>query len=438
MKCNRCGLQSDVEQAFSTEKSLLLRTKHYCPDCTVRRHAFFLMTEILVFGGCGLLLYALSPASSIAVLYLNGALVVLLLPILILIHELAHAAVGKLVRLRVFGIAVGIGRTVWQGRFRDIEWAVNMVPVAGITAIGARPMPHIRGRIFLVYLAGPTSHILLALACHFAIQLLPISELAEGLLRVLIFANLFLAVVNLLPRKAAGITGAQGSDGWHLLRTPSLPEAELTKQYVSSYAADAIRAYTDHDFDKAQVWLDKALALDSGSAIARNVQGILLMARREYAVSRETFLQLIATPEGNEPGLHYILLNNVAYLNALLRDPALLPEADQLSAETVKHLPWLPAVLGTRGAVLVELGRLDEGIALLKKAMSLHVDKQGKALNACHVALGEIRRGNPVDAQKYLVTARALDPRCFLLADVEAQVTASRPVGVLLAEPHTA
>lgn len=436
MKCDRCGLQSDVELAFSTEKDLLRRPRHYCPDCTVSRHARLLVTEILVFGGCGLLLFVLNPDSSIAAIYLNGALVVLLLPFLILIHELAHAAVGKLVGLRVFAIVVGIGRTLWQGSVLDMDWAVNMVPVAGITAIGVRPMPHIRGRIFLVYLAGPASHILLALACHLAIQLLPIPDFADRVLRVLIFANFFLAVVNLFPRKAASIAGTQGSDGWHLLRTPSLPEDELTKQYVGSYAGEAIRAYHNHNLDSARAWVDKALALDPGSGIAGNVLGILQMARREYAASRGTFLQLLDTPEGKEPGMHFILLNNVAYLNALLRDPSLLPEADELSAEAFKHLPWLPAVVGTRGTVLVELGRLEEGIALLKKAMSLHGDKQGKALNACHVALGEMRRGSPGEARKYLATARTLDPRCFLLPDVESQLTVSPVVGILPPEPR--
>ena len=105
---------------------------------------------------------------------------------------------------------------------------------------------------------------------------------------------------------------------------------------------------------------------------------------------------------------------------------ALLPEADQFSAEALKHLPWVPAVIGTRGTVLVEIGQLDEGIALLKKSMALHGEKQGKALNACHIAIGELRRGDLNEAHKYLSTARTLDPKCFLLEEVEAQLMSSR------------
>jgi tetratricopeptide (TPR) repeat protein len=178
------------------------------------------------------------------------------------------------------------------------------------------------------------------------------------------------------------------------------------------------------------MWAEKALALDAGSGVARNILGIILMAQREYQAARETFAGLLGSEAGKEPGLHYLLLNNIAYLNALLRDPALLPEADQFSAEALQHLPWVPAVTGTRGTVLVELGRLEEGIALLKKSMALHAEKQGKALNACHIALGEMRRGDLNAARAHLAIARTLDRKCFLLPEVEAQLKATSPVPV--------
>jgi tetratricopeptide (TPR) repeat protein len=162
---------------------------------------------------------------------------------------------------------------------------------------------------------------------------------------------------------------------------------------------------------------------------------IIQLACREYHASRQTFLQLLGTEEAKEPGLHYILLNNIAYLDALLQDPSLLPEADQFSAEALKHLPWVPAVMGTRGTVLLELGQLDEGLASLKKSMSLHPDKHGKALNACHVAIGELRRGDREMARKYLASAKMLDPNCTLIADVESQMAKSRDNSVTSRKP---
>ena len=424
MKCDRCGLQSDVEQAFSMEKHLLSRSKHFCPDCTVRRQATSFIAPIALLTGCGLLLYALNPFSNLAIFYFETALAILFMCPLIIVHELAHAAVARLVGLRVFAIMIGVGKTLWSAKYLGMDWVINMLPIGGITAVGTRPAQNIRLKLFLIYLAGPASHLVLAFALFVLLDAFPLPLLAHRLVGALIYANIVLGVVNLFPRKVAMMTGMQGTDGWHLLRAPFLKESELTKQYIGSYCGEAMQSYAENNLDEAKIWVDKALALDGNSATARNVLGIIYMARREYQLARDIFLQLLDTEEAKQPGLHYILLNNIAYLNALLRDPALLPEADQFSAEALQHLPWVPPVIGTRGTVLVELGNLDEGIALLKKSMSLHAEKQGKALNACHIAIGELRRGDRSAARKYLATAKTLDPLCFLVPDVEAQLTA--------------
>jgi tetratricopeptide (TPR) repeat protein len=236
----------------------------------------------------------------------------------------------------------------------------------------------------------------------------------------LAFANIVLAVTNLFPFQVSLTTGMQGTDGWHLLRVPFLNETELTKRYIGYFAGEALQAYYANDLDAARKWVNQAFSFDKNSAIARNILGLIQMVTGEHHASRETFLQILETEEAKEPGLHYILLNNVAYLDALLHDPALLPQADDYSAHAFQHLPWIPAIVGTRGTVLVELGQFEEGIALLKKSMSLNADKQGKALNACHIAVGELRRGNPGAARKFLATAKTLDPKCFLVPYVES------------------
>jgi hypothetical protein len=324
--------------------------------------------------------------------------------------------------LRVFGIIIGIGKTIWSGNLFGIDWTINLLLLGGITLVGARPVPFIRLKLFLIYLAGPASHVILAVVFILLGKILAPSGFGLQVLLSLVIANVVLALTNLFPFRISVTTGMQGTDGWHLLRVPFLHDAELTKRYIGYFAGEALQAYAANDFDTARKWIDQAFTFDRTSGIARNVLGIIQMAKGESQASRETFLQILGTEEAKEPGLHYILLNNIAYLNALLRDPSLLPEADDYSAQAFQHLPWVPAVIGTRGTVLVELGQFEEGIALLKKAMSLHIDKQGKAANACHIAIGEWRRGNPGAARKYLATAITLDPKSFLVPFVESQM----------------
>jgi len=423
MKCDRCGLQSDVEQAFSIEKHFLRGPKHYCPDCTVKRQARSLLMLLALMLMLGLFAFALDPSSRKAAIILDIGLVVLSFIPMIVIHELAHAGVARLLGMRVFGILIGVGKSIWSGKFFGINWVINRLPLSAITSVGTGPVSGARWRLFFVYLAGPASNALLAFLFYILARTLPISPTSYPTAIGLVVVNVILLTFNLLPRKVSVLTGMQGTDGWHLFRMPFIDDSELMKHYVGYYAAEALQSYAENDFEKASAWVDKALELDANSGPARNVQGIIQLARREYHDARETFTRLLVSEDTEQPGFRYILLNNIAYLDALLNDPSLLPEADEFSSEALKHLPWMPAVIGTRGTVLVELGQFEEGIELLKKAMDLHTDKQGKALNACHLALGEYRRGDANTADKYLSTAKTLDPECFLIPQVEAQVT---------------
>lgn len=421
MKCDRCRLESDVEQAFSTQKRFLRKPRHFCPDCTVKREAWSFFSSLALLIISGLLIFALRPSSWIARLALETTLIILSMIPLIVIHEIAHAVVAQFTDLPVFGIVIGIGKPIWSGKLLGIDWTINALPTAGVTAIGPRPVPYIRLKLFLTYLAGPASHVVMAFAFFLLGFLFSPAGLVAQIFRSLAVANILLAVLNLFPQKVPSLLGMQGTDGWHLLHIPFWKKSEFEKRYVGYYAGEALQAYLAHDFDAARKWLEEALALDGSSGSIRNILGMIQMAQQKYQESRATFTQLLETQDGKEPALHYILLNNIAYLDALLQDTSLLPEADQYSAEAFKHLPWVPAVIGTRGTVLLELGQCEEGIALLKKSMAL-ADKHGKALDACHIAMGEMRRGNPDEAHKYLASAKVLDPDCILIPNVEAQL----------------
>jgi hypothetical protein len=114
------------------------------------------------------------------------------------------------------------------------------------------------------------------------------------------------------------------------------------------------------------------------------------------------------------------MMNNIAYANALLGGKDLLKEADALSQESMTAMSWLPAVRGTRGTVLVAMGRIDEGLPMLLDSMSQAQLPNHKAQNACIIAEAECRRGNLEIARNYLEEARKLEPKCSLLSRAEA------------------
>jgi len=246
MQCDRCGLQSDVEQAFSTEKHLLRKSKHFCPDCTVKRQTRSFLWDAAILAGLGLLIFALRPSSRVAAIILAANLILLSMIPLVIIHELAHAGVAKLVGVHVFGIVVGIGKTIWSGKFLGMDWVINILPIAGITGVGVRPVPTSGGNCFRLP-AGPASHVLMALGFAVLWLILPLSTLGHRFFSSLIIANILLAAVSLFPYKAFTVAGMQGSDGWQLLRVPFLNDSELTKRYAGYYIGEAAQSYAAND-----------------------------------------------------------------------------------------------------------------------------------------------------------------------------------------------
>jgi tetratricopeptide (TPR) repeat protein len=151
-----------------------------------------------------------------------------------------------------------------------------------------------------------------------------------------------------------------------------------------------------------------------------------LLSLARFNEARECFLKILPRTD-QDRFLHSILLNNIAYADALVGGPELLAEADRYSAEAMKTLSWVPSIKGTRGTVLSELGKLDEAVPLLREVMLTHDDPHNRAQNACLLAIAEARRGDLVAARRYLEEARKFDPKCFLLERAQNFLDGTKP-----------
>jgi tetratricopeptide (TPR) repeat protein len=156
--------------------------------------------------------------------------------------------------------------------------------------------------------------------------------------------------------------------------------------------------------NEAIQWYQKALSIYPEDTRLLNDYAVTLIDSERFDEAKTICNQIIEKQESNA-GVMAIVHNNIAYLNILLGEKALLEEADAASSHAIACCPWIPAIKGTRGMVLVELGRIDEGIRLLKEALDRCERARDKALNAAYLAVAEARKGNRFQAQQYLETA---------------------------------
>jgi tetratricopeptide (TPR) repeat protein len=426
IKCSQCGVESEIEQAFTRERRWLgLQTRFYCPACQAKRHTREIKISLaswglVAVGGLAFALFAPAPFNRAGQFLLQLVLVFLLTILLILPHELAHALAGRLLGLRVFAILIGFGKTLYTRRIGGIYWEARALPVGGFTVMGSPPVQFARLRIFLATLAGPAIHALvlppLFVGQILLALLLPYAAPLRSLIGLLVWANVISLAGALFPAKSASAYGEVFSDGWRLFKIPFLSSAELHEHFASYYVQESVDAYRRGDLDAAKQWVEKGAALYPDDPIVLNGRGYILFQREEFAQARETLVALLQSHNAMKPEHKFVVLNNIASADILIGDPSLLAEADRYSAEAYQNAPWAPPIIGTRGAVLVEMGQLDEGIALLQEAMAKNTEAQGKAFEACYIAIGEKRRGNVAEGRRYLDMARSLDPRCPQIA----------------------
>ncbi|MGB7538308.1 MAG: site-2 protease family protein [Anaerolineales bacterium] len=395
----------------------------YCPGCWqknfIREQLFSVVLIALVVA----VLDAFTYNRGVVKVAADMLFLVLINYPVIAAHELAHTAAGNALGVRVFRVIIGNGKMLFSRRFSGIDWEVRLWPFGGGTVMASPPQPGSSARFFGAVLAGPVMHgVLIGAAVMLQVFLLILQGWfrfnAVDLLHwtsLFLFLNIALLVQNLLPVKSGMASGQHGTDGFQMLHLLFQKPEEAVNRNQAYYALEAMDASARNDAAAALRWLEQGLALQPQQPSLRILQGNAFIKLKRFAEARSVYAALLSSEEAKQPYLKHLLYNNLAYTDLLIRDPEMLPEADRYSSEAFRQIGWEPAIIGTRGAVLVEMGRLEEGIGLLKDAMRKHPDDFGKASDTYHLALAEKRRGNEAESRRYLELTRKYDPNFYLL-----------------------
>jgi Zn-dependent protease/Flp pilus assembly protein TadD len=362
----------------------------------------------------------------------NAAVFPLILAVSIVLHEAGHAIAARLLGLKVPRIELGQGRRLRQWRWGRTTLALNSFPSAGFTYLAGDGVRGVRGRLWLTIAAGPlvTAAIWWA-ALHgdpspsVGEALFPALAFTRGLAvrEVLAFVNGWLLAFNLVPLPALKWLPLGKNDGARLLAVPFVRQRELDEMAVSIAVFEAEDLRCSGDLPGALRVLEAALSRVPGSWVVRNSLAIVQLQRGELAAARELFLELLAE-EPPVPELRWLIRSNLAWADFRIRRDELLSEADTHSAAVHARFPRTPFVLGTRGAVLIWLGRAAEAVPLLERAYVMNSEPLSRALNACCLVLAATSQGRLDAARHWLARARENHSANELLPEAEAAVEA--------------
>ena len=356
-------------------------------------------------------------------------LLLVFFPLIVLVHEAGHAVAALLVGHRVLEVKIGAGPnvTAWHGRWRLV---LGLLPLGGHVMAGSSDPSGYRAKRFAITAAGPGVN---ALMFAFA----PLIDASSSALRDFAIVNACVLIFNLFPYSVRTPYGRQRTDGLGLVRTLSDSDWQLAEERSGFAVARAQLADQRGDREEARRITEEAEAMNPRSVVLRTWLGYRAIKDHGYASARTIFRDLVdedrqvpAAGLGQRDdvtrGIH---LNNLAWCDLMLDDPALVEEALSSSAAAIDLLPEHPAIRGTRAFALILGGRPGEGIDLGLAAYAKTKEPPAKALQACVLAIGYARDWRFGQAARWVDLARRADPSCSLLDRASGELENLRPRG---------
>lgn len=396
-------------------------------------------------------------ADCLAVLYryldLAVAFVAMLaLPaVIVIVHELAHAAVARLVGLGVQQINVGGGAAL-----RAWWWGSTLVTIGRWPDHGLVYMTHpavvgLRWRAIAAILAGPLANV--ACAAPFVVVYLQHGDDSRVPTTVVVGCVLSLvAVVTGFVPARWGRHDQQSSDvllvaQWAQI-TPEELEATIEHSRLGElhHRFDRMLAHGDHD--AAMCLVDEVLAREEvtwhwleSRALLRSAMGDgqgALADHRESSAARAAYYQQLEDQVPAERKAEYLAERrsaesahriNAAYFLAMTGDARDLREADEMTSAVSKQVrSGSNARAGaqrTRGLVLLRLGKPVLAQSLLEASLRCSDSSWMRGLSMEYLALACAAQGRGREASRWRRRARRFGPHSKIAAAVTALLPAA-------------
>lgn len=364
----------------------------------------------------------------------NTVLFVVIWAASMVLHEVGHVVVARLVGLQVPRLDLGLGKRVASVRVGATMVHVNSVPLIGYTYLAATEKQHVRLRLrlWLAVAGGPLVSLALFLAARalgdVGVDEAIVSSLAFGLYLLpwefVLLVNLWLVIGTLDPISHL-LSPAFRNDGAMLVQIPFASQRSVDMTLHGAMVSDVDALVAAKNFAAAEALLNPVLGTRNPPWIVRYSAAVMLSCKGDNAAALPAYRALCDEPDLT-PFQRALLRSNMAWAAFSVRTDELREEANVNSAAAYKAAPR--QFLGTRGAVLGWMGQHREAIALLEVAYARNSEPQSRALNACCLVLSYVALNDFVAAETWLTRASKADSTSLLLPEATAALQAARAV----------
>lgn len=330
---------------------------------------------------------------------------------LIVVHEGAHWIVGKLFGIEITSVTIGHWRKLFSFTLGGVPVTFRAAPSSGFVTVGGfHSVPAWRLAPFLG--AGVCAEIVLVVLVFSQGVNLEDTTTFAGVVHTFVavnvaWAGIWHAIVNLLPAESKIGGVSLPNDGLQILQlwTERKKRPELRKFEADTWElndllqANDLPAALKHAEDLTLRYPDHPrFPIIAGTlhAEAGNLERAEQLWRNllEGSHSAECFAEVLD------------MLCCLAIYHGRID---LLPEADMWSSEALRYAPQAITVMGTRGSILMELGKIDEGMTMLRDVEKRTECPVDKTICSAYLAKGHQIKGEVDLAQKWMARAQAIN-----------------------------
>jgi hypothetical protein len=329
-------------------------------------------------------------------------------------HEFGHLLCARLGSISAYLLSVGMGPVLWRGRIGKTRLEIRSLPLSGFVAYYPKAATR-KYWIVLFLLGGVLANAALIVAAAWIHDMDIVAKPVRDALGPIAFAQLILIVGNMMPFRAKA--SGRASDGLQLLQVIRGGPTEITLAYAGMVGRyNTVGKVTPTWSATASRLMGHLSRLDrwTDDEVRRGVrEGLQCELSRGELCHEEVMLVLDAlVTDGLTSG-----------------DPTIRARLDDWSLRALQLGPDIRTLLGSRGAVLVELGCYTEAKAIL---VPLVAAENGEPfdifMNRFFLARAERASGNVDAAQNLAASARKaaksirdFPPAAIMLARLESE-----------------
>ena len=337
------------------------------------------------------------------------------------VHEGGHLLCARVCSIPIGRIVIGGGPVLMRLHVGKVQLEWRLLPVGGLVVPAALPNLQARGPMALFFLGGVLGNVaaigaIILLHVMGAVPTLLYNDAGTPLIAlqagILTLSQAFFVILCLIPHWAPMDGRPMASDGLQLLRLLQgrLQYAVRLEPYRHGMTRPPKASSASSRIAEQFARTDRLSSTDARRDFWVRLRGELVDSGLPAQDLPAQDLSAQDLPAQDLPAEEEMLVLDALVTDGLLfADPMLLTGLEQWSLRALQLGPGVRTVVGSRGAALVELGRYQEGKALLE-AVAFTVDAEpfDALMSRIFLARAEQALGNAAAAAALMTQVRSI------------------------------